>query len=71
MKFREFVRWCNERACDGYWGSYDAISCIVIMQEVREIPFWKREKYWKKYYESDIVNDIVHPINKKIFEMCK
>lgn len=28
MKFKEFVNWCNERACDGCWGMLEAIACI-------------------------------------------
>lgn len=64
MKFREFVSWCNERACDGCWGLYEAITCISIMQEVREQHFWKREKYWKEKYEKDVLNEIVNPIEK-------
>ena len=44
MSFKEFVRWCNERACDGCWGLSAAITCVGIMHEVEEKPFWKREK---------------------------
>lgn len=69
MKFREFVRWCNERASDGCWGMYEAITCIRIMQEVREQHFWKREKYWKEKYEKDVLNGIVNPIEKMLAEM--
>lgn len=68
MKFREFVRWCNERASDGCWGLYEAITCISIMQEVREHHFWKREKYWKEKFESKVLSKIVNPIEKMIAE---
>lgn len=64
MKFREFIRWCNERASDGCWGMLEAITCISIMQEVREQHFWKREKYWKEKYEKTVLNEIVDPIEK-------
>lgn len=69
MKFREFVGWCNERACDGRWGMVEAITCIGIMQEVEEQHFWKREKYWKEKFESKVLSKIVNPIEKMIAEM--
>lgn len=69
MKFREFVRWCNERARDGCWGMSAAITCIGIMHEVKEKPFWKREKYWKAEFEGYVLNQIVNPIEKMISEM--
>ena len=47
MKFKEFVNWCNERACDGYWGMIEAMICIDLIGEIREASFWKREKLWK------------------------
>ena len=28
MKFKEFAKWCNERACDGCWGMLEAMACI-------------------------------------------
>lgn len=69
MKFREFVGWCNERACDGCWGMIEAITCINIMHEVKEQHFWKREKYWKEKFESKVLNEIVNPIEKILEEM--
>ena len=30
MKFKEFAKWCNERACDGCWGMLEAMACIDI-----------------------------------------
>lgn len=69
MKFREFVRWCNERASDGCWGLIEAVICISIMQVVREQHFWKMEKYWKEKYEKGVLNAIVNPIEKMMAEM--
>lgn len=51
MRFKEFVNWCNERACDGYWGMLTAMTCIDLIGEVIKVPFWKREKFWKENYE--------------------
>ena len=47
----------------------EAITCIRIMQEVREQHFWKREKYWKEKYEKTVLNEIVDPIEKMLAEM--
>lgn len=44
MKFKEFVNWCNERACDGCLGMLEAIACINLINEIMKIQFWKREK---------------------------
>ncbi len=68
MTYKEFVKWCNERACDGCWGMITAMVCIDIMRRIKKIPFWKREKYWKAEYEQKVLDEIVNPINKKIAE---
>lgn len=47
MKYKEFVAWCNERACDGQWGLRMACACIDIMKQINKKPFWKREKAWQ------------------------
>lgn len=69
MKFKEFVAWCNERACDGCWGMNTAVSCIEVMNEVRKQPFWKREKVWQEKYADFYTKNIVEVINNKIKEM--
>lgn len=69
MTFKEFVSWCNDRAADGCWGINAATVCISIVDEVRELPFWKREKYWKEKYEEEVIRAIVDPIEKKISEL--
>lgn len=48
MTFKEFVIWCNDRACDGCWGMNEAMICIAIVEGVKNKPFWKRKKEWKK-----------------------
>lgn len=52
MKYKEFVAWCNNRACDGQWSMATAVHCISIMREIRNLPFWKREKEWQKIAPS-------------------
>lgn len=43
MKYKEFVAWCNERACDGQWSGQMALVCTHIIDDIRMLPFWKRE----------------------------
>ena len=66
IKFKEFINWCNERACDGCWGILEAMACIALIKEIRKIPFWKREKFWKENYEQQVVEEIINPIEKKL-----
>lgn len=69
MRFKVFVEWCNDRACDGCWDLKSAKACISIIATIRSYPFWKREKVWKQEFEADVLNEIVIPINNKILEM--
>lgn len=68
MKYKEFVDWCDERAEDGCWGSIEAMACINIIGVIQKLPFWRREKFWKKIYEDHVVKEIVQPINNMIRE---
>ena len=70
MTFKEFVEWCNMRACDGLWGLYHAIVAIDVIKDVRKRPFWRREKYWEKYYKESVIIQIVDPVNKDIERFC-
>lgn len=69
MKYKEFVDWCNQRACDGCWSMNTAIYCIGVCEAVNTLPFWKRNKVWKEKYEEEVVRDIVEVINEKRREM--
>ena len=69
MTYKEFKEWCNDRAADGCWGMTTAMVCIDIIGKINRLPFWKRNRIWKEDYESDVVEGIVEPINKKIREV--
>lgn len=69
MKFKEFVNWCNKKACDGCWGMLEAMACINLINEIMKIQFWKREKFWKENYEQQVLEEIINPIEKKLEEM--
>lgn len=69
MTFKQFKRWCNDRACDGCWGYNDALYCIELVQNMMKIPWWKRKKVWKKI-EPQVLYAVVTPINQKIQELA-
>lgn len=71
MTFKKFEAWCNQRACEACWGMLEAITCIDIIGQVREKRFWKREKFWQEEYATDVMEQIVNPIEKKIAELGK
>lgn len=70
MKFREFVDWCNQRACDGCWSMQTAVFCIDVVQQVRKQPFWKREKKWQELNADGYIEKaVIFPIEEKIAEV--
>lgn len=69
MKYKEFVDWCNERACDGCWDIETAILCGRAIDLISSVPFWKRKKIWKKLKDKAAI--IVSVINIQIKEMTE
>ena len=67
MTFKQFVAWCNERACDGCWGMNTAIACIATIQEVRKEKFWRRRRRWAEL-GPEICERFVDPTNELIKE---
>lgn len=70
MTYKEFRSWCNDRCHDGYWGMLEALICLDIIDEIRNLPFWKREKKWREC-ERAVVTEIVEPTNAKIRELSE
>lgn len=68
MTFKQFQRWCNDRACDGCWGYKEALLCIEVLDDINQLPFWRRKKAWREI-EDRIVEAIINPINQKIKEV--
>lgn len=66
MKFKEFEAWCNKWVSDGRLDVYTVLLCWNIIAQTRKIPSWKREKEWKKYFEQQVMDEIVNPIEEKI-----
>lgn len=69
MTLKEFLKWCDDRWHDGCWGPGVAMTCIAIMEDIRNEPFWRRKKRWAEINEdNNVYNAIIQPINKKIQE---
>lgn len=69
MTFKEFCDWCNMRACDGFWNADIAIICCDIGATMLKVPFWKREKMWRRVNEEMKIEELyVKPTDAKIKE---
>jgi hypothetical protein len=42
----------------------DAMFCIELIDNMMRVPWWKRNKVWKKI-EAGVLYSVVNPINKK------
>lgn len=63
MTYKEFKKWCNQRASDGCWSLKQAQYCIDVMKYVNTHYFWQREKVWKQEYEYLTYLQVIKPIN--------
>lgn len=64
MTFKQFSKWCNARAADGYWDSRVSIGCLQICSDVYNQKWWRREKYFREnYYVEGIYEGTVCEIN--------
>lgn len=63
MTYKGFLRWANDRACDGRWGIYEAMACTHLATCLSSAPWFRREKLWKEMKGDEFVNQIVVPIN--------
>ena len=67
MTWKEFQKWCNERACDGLWGNKECRICLLMLRNIRSLPFWKRKKAWEEIRQTMLVK-VILPTNQKIAE---
>lgn len=59
MSYKDFKKYCNDRACDGKWSMFEAMACMDIIDKIDSIKvkgLFKgrktreaRELAWKKY----------------------
>ena len=64
MTFKQFKLWCGDRVCDGRWSFDDAKFCVDLLDDMNQIPWWRRKRTWKKI-ENKVVFAVVTPTNKK------
>lgn len=62
MKFKEFVVWFDMNHARRNFAPRVAVSCMRLILDFYNIPFWKREREWRKI-EEHIVEEVVIPIN--------
>lgn len=66
MTYKEFKKWCNQRATDGCWSLKQAIFCADVRKYIDSHYFWQREKVWKEEYEFLTYLQVIKPINDKL-----
>lgn len=66
MTFKEFSKWCNERACDGCWGIAEAMICMDVGTEIHRRPWFLRERAWQNHASREMVERIVQATNALI-----
>lgn len=75
MKYTEFKEWCNERACDGCWGSRNiAISFINIIDTINstsrsKFPLFRKkykEKIWQGFNSEFHIDELIAKLNSEI-----
>lgn len=71
MKYKEFKKWCRERAKDNMWNMFTAMKCVEVMHIVDKFWFLKRDKIWREHYEAFMLETFVKPINKLIEQYKK
>lgn len=61
MTYKEFKKYCNDRACDGKWSIEEAIFCVETMKDIDKIEIKilgikskkktdeAREEKWKEF----------------------
>ncbi|MGL5718646.1 MAG: hypothetical protein ACRCX2_36920 [Paraclostridium sp.] len=52
MSYKEFVSYCNNRACDGRWGKNEAMNCIMIFESINSIKVKTLCFTWRKKTEQ-------------------
>ena len=68
MTYKQYRNWCTERAMDCCWGFQEAKLCLEILGDIDSLPFWKRNKVWKKI-EHKMLYAVIEPTNRKIQEI--
>lgn len=65
MTYKGFLKWANDRACDGQWDLDVAMFCTEIATRLYSVPWFKRNKLWCALQGNEIVQQIVNPTNAR------
>lgn len=63
MTYKGFLKWANDRACDGRWGLDTAMACTQMATLLYSVPWFRRKKLWKEMQGDEFVKQIVVPVN--------
>ena len=70
ITYKEFKNWCNERAQDGQWGCLTAMTSITILDQMKQVGFWKKRRVWRENYQEQATS-IVETTNRIANELAK
>ena len=48
MTYKGFLKWANDRACDGRWGFDAAMACTQMAELLYSVPWFRRKKLWQE-----------------------
>ena len=65
MTYKGFLKWANDRACDGRWGLDVAMACTQMATLLYSVPWFRRKKLWQEMQGDEFVEQIVVPTNVK------
>ena len=61
MTYKEFIDWCNCRACTGLW-TIDVYTVFMgVAKDVNK--HFLKERYWQKNYK-ELVEPIIHQVER-------
>lgn len=62
MKFKTFTHWCDREIVSNNYSTVDQLKFLIECQKaiftIKQRPFWKREAFWRNYYEPMMVKRI-------------
>lgn len=63
MTYREFRKWYVKHVFYGPQCVNTAMMCVNVIRHFSKIPFWKREKEWRKFDRENGMSIIVERLN--------
>lgn len=60
ITYKEFKTWCNERAQDGEWGHIIGMQSITILDKMKRVRFWRKNRVWRENYQAQATAIVEH-----------